>query len=111
MLLWEPANPASAGGDQQGNLCEDEGEATWRRSAALKGHGAQGDVMDLCWSADGSALMTGAINNEVILFAAEGKQRGRTVARLANHRHFVQGVAWDPAQQYVISQSADRTCR
>lgn len=23
----------------------------------------------------------------------------------------VQGVAWDPASEFVISQSADRTCR
>jgi chromatin assembly factor 1 subunit B len=55
--------------------------------------------------------MTGAIDNEVILFSTEGKRRGEHAARFKNHKHFVQGVAWDPAQQYVVTQSADRTCR
>lgn len=114
VLLWEPAADAGAGGAApapRGNLCEDEGEASWRRTAALKGHSAQSDVMDLCWAPDGSALATGAIDNEVILFAASGKRRGDAAARFRDHRHFVQGVAWDPAQQFVVTQSADRTCR
>ena len=38
---------------------------------------------------------------------AKGKGQGR----LTEHGHYVQGVAWDPAQQHVVSQSADRTCR
>lgn len=31
--------------------------------------------------------------------------------RLANHKHYVQGVAWDPASKYLVTQGADRTCR
>ena len=116
VLLWEPAG---GGGDAsaapqppRGNLCEDEGEATWRRSAAFKGHAATSDVMDLSWSADGAALASGAIDSEVILFSAgPGKRRGEQAVRFKNHKHFVQGLAWDPAQQYVVTQSADRTCR
>ena len=110
VLLWEPVD-AAGGGVARGNLCEDEGEATWRRAAALKGHTAQSDVMDLCWAPDGSALASGAIDNEVILFATAGKRRGDAAGRFRDHKHFVQGVAWDPAQQYVATQSADRTCR
>jgi WD40 repeat protein len=30
---------------------------------------------------------------------------------LNEHLHFVQGVAWDPAGQFLASISADRTCR
>jgi hypothetical protein len=30
---------------------------------------------------------------------------------LNEHLHYVQGVAWDPAGQFVVSLSADRTCR
>ena len=33
------------------------------------------------------------------------------MARLDNHKHFIQGAAWDPAQQFVVTQSADRTCK
>ena len=30
---------------------------------------------------------------------------------LNDHQHFVQGVAWDPAGEFVASISSDRTCR
>ena len=38
-------------------------------------------------------------------------EKGKAQGRLTEHGHYVQGVAWDPSQQYVVSQSADRTCR
>lgn len=110
MLLWEPADPASCTA-QRGNLVEDGGEASWRRAAALKGHGREGDVMDLCWAPDGSALATASIDSEVMLWATDGRRAAKQAGRLVNHKHFVQGVAWDPAQQFVVTQSADRTCR
>lgn len=31
--------------------------------------------------------------------------------RLGGHRHYVQGVAWDPLGAWMVSQSADRTVR
>lgn len=110
VLLWEPADPASCTA-QRGNLVEDGGEASWRRAAALKGHGREGDVMDLCWAPDGSALATASIDSEVMLWATDGRRAAKQAGRLVNHKHFVQGVAWDPAQQFVVTQSADRTCR
>ena len=38
-------------------------------------------------------------------------EKGKGQGRLTEHCHYVQGVAWDPARTYVVSQSADRTCR
>ncbi|KAL4452332.1 hypothetical protein ABPG75_007994 [Micractinium tetrahymenae] len=110
VLLWEPADPATAAA-QRGNLEEAEGEACWRRAAALKGHGREGDVMDLSWAPDGSALATASIDSEVMLWCTDGRRAAKQAGRLVNHKHFVQGVAWDPAQQFVVTQSADRTCR
>jgi len=34
---------------------------------------------------------------------------GRPLQRLTGHKQFVQGVAWDPLDQFVVSQSDDRT--
>ena len=66
------------------------------------------DVNDACWAPDATALLTGSIENVCMVWdVSKGKGQGR----LTDHGHYVQGVAWDPAQQYVISQSADRTCR
>lgn len=105
MLLWQPSDPVVRGG----NLCSEDAAAAWRRTALLRGH--TDDVMDISWAADGSALLSGSIDNKAIVWEVSEKKRGQMVATFANHKHFVQGVAWDPAQQFVVTQSADRTCR
>jgi chromatin assembly factor 1 subunit B len=66
------------------------------------------DVFDVAWAPDASALLSGSIENVCIIWDAE---RGRGQSRLADHSHYVQGVAWDPARRFLVSQSADRTCR
>ena len=106
MLLWQPqlADPS------RGNLvAAEEAAAGWRRTSVLRGH--TDDVMDLAWAPDSSALLSGSIDNKVIVWEVSEKKRGQMISQFANHKHFVQGVAWDPAQQFVISQSADRTCK
>lgn len=32
-------------------------------------------------------------------------------AHIRGHDHFVLGVAWDPAEEYILTISSDRTCR
>lgn len=94
----------------EGNLVsEEEAHAEWRRQAVLRGH--TDDVMDIAWSTDGSALLSGSIDNKGMIWEISEKKMGSMVAHLANHKHFVQGVAWDPHQQFVVTQSADRTCK
>lgn len=109
VLLWQPIEgPANT---QLGNLValDENGTPQWKRSTVLRGH--TDDVMDACWAADGSALLTGSIDNKAIVFDLSDKKRGQPLIQLSNHKHFVQGVAWDPAQQFLVTQSADRTCR
>ena len=89
VLLWEPIDAAAAAA-RRGNLCEDDGEASWRRCTAFKGHSAVGDVMDLSWAPDGTALASGAIDNEAYLFVAAGRKRGDAAGRFKDHKHFVQ---------------------
>ncbi|KAK4971195.1 Chromatin assembly factor 1 subunit [Elasticomyces elasticus] len=36
-------------------------------------------------------------------------QSGAVVRQIAEHNHFVQGVAWDPLNEYVATQSSDRS--
>ena len=106
MLLWEP----KATDGHRGNLIsEEEAGAGWHRTGVLRGH--SDDVMDLAWSPDGTAILSGSIDNRVMLWEISEEKRGKLISQFANHKHFVQGVAWDPAQQFVISQSADRTCK
>lgn len=74
------------------------------------------DVYDLCWSPDGTALISGSVDQSVILWSldlsVEGASGGtcKSVV-LRDHKHYVQGVAWDPLGVYVASLSSDRSCR
>ena len=65
-------------------------------------------MFDLAWAPDASALLSGSIENICVLWDVDA---GKSRLRLENHSHFVQGVAWDPARQFLASQSADRSCR
>jgi chromatin assembly factor 1 subunit B len=104
--LWRNQAP----GGPRGNLVsEEEASACWKRVGCLRGH--TDDVIDVTWSSDGTSILTGSVDNKAFVWDVAGKRRGQVLAHLANHKHFVQGVAWDPAQQYVITQSADRTVK
>src|SRR5579863_8734454 len=34
---------------------------------------------------------------------------GKCVSEIAEHNHYVQGVAWDPLNEYIATQSSDRS--
>ncbi|KAL6780657.1 hypothetical protein ACKKBF_B12285 [Auxenochlorella protothecoides x Auxenochlorella symbiontica] len=106
MLIWQPCADAQA---PRGNLSAEEEEPCMKRAAVLRGH--TDDIMDVGWSSDGSALVSASIDNRAIVWDMGDRKRGAMLAQLAHHKHFVQGVAWDPVRQFVVTQSADRTCR
>jgi chromatin assembly factor 1 subunit B len=95
LLLWQPSDASSTAAD------------TWKRTSLLRGH--TDDVMDLDWSADGTAILSGSIDNKAIVWEVSDKRRGQMLTQFANHKHFVQGVAWDPVQQYVATQRRARS--
>ena len=74
--------------------------------APCRGHA--GDVWDLSWAPDSTALVSGSSENVCNLFSVEAMN---AQFRLDNHKHFVQGVAWDPAREFILSQSSDKTVR
>ncbi len=65
-------------------------------------------MLDLSWSPDASALVTGSIENLCLLWDVDARKASLS---LENHTHYVQGVAFDPWGHYVVSQSNDKTCR
>ncbi len=65
-------------------------------------------MQDIAWAPDGSALATCSVDRSTVLWVARG---GPGVRRLQDHNGFVQGAAWDPAAQFLVTQSSDRTCR
>ena len=78
----------------------------WAPACVMRGHCQ--DVYDLAWSPRGDSLLSGCVDGTVIVWnIAEGKP----MQTLRDHENYVQGVAWDPVDEYVVSLSCDRTAR
>ena len=82
------------------------GAMQWAAVCALRGH--CDDVYDLCWSPRGEALFSGGVDGTTIVWNIEKAKPAQIVRE---HEHYVQGVAWDPADEYIVSVSLDRTAR
>nr|ODN96109.1 chromatin assembly factor 1 subunit B [Cryptococcus depauperatus CBS 7855] len=63
-------------------------------------------VYDLAWSPDGEFLIAGSTDNTATIWKAA---TGECVYALREHSHNVQGVSWDPLNEYIATQSSDRS--
>eukprot|EP00892_Ulva_mutabilis_P006835 jgi/Ulvmu1/4523/UM002_0249.1 len=95
VMLWAPSQEHAASQVH-----------TWKVYQLLRGHAD--DVIDTEWSIDGTGIVSTSIDNSVILWDS---QKGKTKRSFPGHRHYVQGVTWDPLGEYILTQSTDRTMR
>lgn len=63
------------------------------------------ELYDMAWSRDGDSLVVGGTD-----FAARviNTADGTVTREISEHQHYVQGVAWDPLNQFIATQSSDR---
>ncbi|XP_014613412.1 PREDICTED: chromatin assembly factor 1 subunit B [Polistes canadensis] len=85
---------------------DNENKEQWTSWKVLKGH--LEDVYDICWSPDSSSIISGSVDNTAILWDIN---KGRSNGILSDSKGFVQGVSWDPCNQYICTISSDRQCR
>lgn len=78
----------------------------WNQHKVLRGH--LEDVVDISWSSDGLFLVSGSVDNEAIVWDVT---KGTKIHMLSGHKSWVQGVGWDPLNQYLVTISADRSLR
>ncbi|GAO52729.1 hypothetical protein G7K_6799-t1 [Saitoella complicata NRRL Y-17804] len=64
------------------------------------------EIYDLAWSPCGSFVLTGSMDNVARIYRASD---GTCVRQIAEHVHYVQGVAWDPRGEWVATQGSDRS--
>lgn len=69
-------------------------------------HNTNLEIYDIAWSPDGRYVATGSMDNITKIYNV---QLGQKHTELADHAHYVQGVAWDPLNEFLATQSADRS--
>ncbi|KAF1947179.1 chromatin assembly factor 1 protein [Clathrospora elynae] len=100
VLLWVPAENQTTHNFEEGL----EDKETWRVKTMCRSIGSE--IYDLAWSPDGVFFITGSMDNIARIYNA---QTGSIVRQIAEHNHYVQGVAWDPMNEYIATQSSDRS--
>jgi len=65
------------------------------------------EIRDLAWSPDSTFLVAGSVDNKGEILRISS----RDSVLLHGHTSYVQGVAWDPLNAMVITQSADRSVK
>lgn len=85
---------------------DNENKEQWNLWKVLRGH--LEDVYDISWSPDSNSLISGSVDNTAIIWDIH---KGRSNGILSDSKGFVQGVSWDPCNQYICTISTDRQCR
>lgn len=108
ILLWklndskEPDQTPVFQDDEEAQLNKE----SWSVVKTLRGH--LEDVYDICWGRDENFMVSGSVDNTAIMWDIN---KGQKLCLLADHKSYVQGVAWDPLGQYVATLSCDRVMR
>ncbi|KAH8179274.1 anaphase-promoting complex subunit 4 WD40 domain-containing protein [Sarocladium implicatum] len=100
VILWVPSEvpPTAFGTDGL------EDKEAWRAKHMCRSSGAE--IYDLAWSPDGNHFIIGSMDNIARIYSAH---TGTLVRQIAEHSHYVQGVTWDPLNEYIATQSSDRS--
>ncbi|KAI2626418.1 WD40 repeat-like protein [Xylaria nigripes] len=101
VILWAPSenhHPTTFGNEGI------EDKETWRTKHMFRPTGSE--IYDLAWSPDGTYFIIGSMDNVARIYNAA---TGSLVRQIAEHSHYVQGVAWDPLNEYIATQSSDRS--
>ncbi|KAL1131538.1 hypothetical protein AAG570_011155, partial [Ranatra chinensis] len=118
VVRFSPSGEFLASGDDESTIiiwrqrCEsdapelpgaiEEDKEHWMQFKVFRGH--LNDVYDLAWCHDSSKLISGSVDNTAVVWDVH---KGKKLAVLADHKNFVQGVAWDPKNQYLATMSSD----
>lgn len=119
VILWVPSESHHPAFGSDGL----DDKETWRAKHMCRSLGTE--IYDLAWSPDASYFIIGSMDNVARIYSAgTGRQDlgeevggfflltgivGSLVRQIAEHSHYVQGVAWDPLNEYIATQSSDRS--
>lgn len=104
VLIWVPSDIKDSVLTE--NLDENGPDQEHWRVKLMCRSSSGSEIYDLAWSPDGNYLITGSMDNIARIYDARD---GQCVRQIAEHNHYVQGVAWDPLNEFVATQSSDRS--
>ncbi|KAK1767127.1 WD40 repeat-like protein [Phialemonium atrogriseum] len=102
VILWVPSDNHLSSNFGSDGL--EENKETWRAKHMCRSSGAE--IYDLAWSPDAAYFIIGSMDNIARIYNAG---TGTLVRQIAEHSHYVQGVAWDPLNEFIATQSSDRS--
>ncbi|PPQ96476.1 hypothetical protein CVT26_010470 [Gymnopilus dilepis] len=122
IIIWAPSSSpqtATYGSDLSAEDLQYEKEY-WKPRTTFRCTPMQ--VYDLAWSPTGEYIIAGSTDNTARIFSATDGMavpiirarsltwtQGKCVYEIAEHSHYVQGVAWDPLNEFIATQSSDRS--
>lgn len=106
IFIWRQKPDAEALNIFDRDDVSDADKEIWLSHKTLRGH--MEDVYDLSFSSDSQYLISGSVDNTAMIWDIE---KAKSVAIIRDHKGFVQGVAWDPLNNYLATLSTDRYFR
>ncbi|PSR87432.1 putative chromatin assembly factor 1 subunit B [Coniella lustricola] len=100
VILWVPSETSNPAFGSDGF----DDKESWRTKHMCRSSGSE--IYDLAWAPDGSYFIIGSMDNVARIYNAA---TGSLIRQIAEHNHYVQGVAWDPLNEYIATQSSDRS--
>ncbi|KAJ1973572.1 Chromatin assembly factor 1 subunit [Dimargaris verticillata] len=101
IIIWRQSKAADGNLDM---ISDEDSTETWKAISLLRGSLA--DIYDLAWSSDGRFIISGSVDNTARIWDIK---QAKCLHCIADHSHYVQGVAWDTMGVFFATQSSDRS--
>lgn len=82
-----------------------------RGTRSTTSHGLQmgSTLSQAAWTTLPGSTMPRLVCRESCYYRQKLTSSGQLIRQIAEHQHYVQGVAWDPLNEYIATQSSDRS--
>jgi len=112
-VRFSPSGQYLASGADKGELFVWNAEATyqetnhisWSKKISIS---LNDDIFDLSWARDETSIAIALVNKAVVVCNTTINNHIKT---FNCHKNIVQGIAWDPLGVFIVTESADRSCR